>query len=60
MGKTSSAVKDRYNKKAYDRFLLTVRKGQKDEIQQYAESIGMSLNGFIIQAIEEAMKKDTN
>ena len=57
---TSTAVKRRYNAKAYDRFTISVKKGQKEEIQQYAQSIGMSMNGFIVKAIEDAMKKDTN
>lgn len=59
---TSTAVKSRYNEKAYDRFLVTVKKGEKDDIQQCAQSVGMSLNGFIVQAINEHMQrvKDTN
>jgi predicted HicB family RNase H-like nuclease len=57
---TSTAVKRRYNAKAYDRFTISVKKGQKEEIQQYAQSMGMSMNGFIVNAIEDAMKKGTN
>ena len=37
MGKTSSAVKDRYNAKAYDEIKIRVPKGQKDLIQAHAE-----------------------
>jgi predicted HicB family RNase H-like nuclease len=58
MGKTSSAVKNRYNDKAYDKINLVVPKGQKDIIKAYAESKGESLNGFINRAINEAMKKE--
>ena len=54
---TSSAVKRRYNEKTYDRLLITVKKGQKEVIQQYAKSMGMSMNAFMVQAIEEAMKQ---
>ena len=57
MGKTSSAVKNRYNAKAYDRINLTVTKGKKEIIKEYAESKGDTLNGFINRAIDEAMKK---
>ena len=56
MGKTSSAVKNRYNDKAYDRIALVVPKGQKDIIKAYAESNGKSLNGYINELIEADMK----
>lgn len=55
MGKTSSAVKDRYNAKAYDEIKLRVEKGQKEVIKAHAEAQGESVNGFINRAIEQAM-----
>jgi uncharacterized protein (DUF1778 family) len=58
MGKTSSAVKNRYNDKAYDRINLIVPKGQKDVIKAHAEFMGESLNGFINRAISETIKKE--
>lgn len=58
MGKTSSAVKDRYNAKAYDEIKVRVLKGQKEIIQAHAESQGKSVNGFINEAIEEKMERD--
>ena len=58
MGKTSSAVKNRYNNKAYDRINLIVPKGQKDIIKDHAESRGESVNGFIQRAIKEAIAND--
>ena len=58
MGKTSSAVKDRYNAKAYDDIRLRVPKGQKDKIQAFAAENGESLNGFINRVINEAMGVD--
>lgn len=57
MAKTSAAVKNRYNNKAYDRINLTVPKGQKDIIKAYAEAHGESLNGFIQKAIAKAMEE---
>lgn len=59
MGKTSSAVKNRYNLKAYDRVNLCVPKGEKDKIKAHADANGESLNGFIIRAITEAMERDS-
>lgn len=58
MGKTSSAVKDRYNAKAYDEIKVRVPKGQKDGIKSHAERRGESLNGFIQRAIEETIERD--
>lgn len=60
MGKTSSAVKDRYNAKAYDEIKIRVPKGQKDLIQAHAEAQGESTNGFINRAISETMERDKN
>ena len=57
MAKTSAAVKNRYNDKAYDRINLTVPKGQKDIIKAYAEAHGESVNGFIQKAIAKAMEE---
>lgn len=58
MSKTSAAVKNRYNEKAYDRINLTVRKGQKETIQAHAEKLGESTNGFIQRAIRETIERD--
>ncbi|MCI9458418.1 MAG: antitoxin [Oscillospiraceae bacterium] len=58
MGRTSSAVKDRYNAKAYDEIKVRVNKGRKAEIQSYAEAHGQSVNGFINRAIDETMERD--
>lgn len=58
MGKTSSAVKDRYNAKTYDEIKIRVPKGKKDLIQAHAEAQGESTNGFINRAISETMERD--
>lgn len=58
MGKTSSAVKDRYNAKTYDEIKVRVPKGEKDLIQAHAEAHGESTNGFINRAITETMERD--
>lgn len=59
MGKTSWQVKQKYNNKAYDKLYLTVPKGQKDLIKEYADSLGKSVNAYINDLIEEDMKKNT-
>jgi uncharacterized protein (DUF1778 family) len=58
MGKTSAAVKNRYNDKAYDRINLTVYKGEKAIIAEHAQETGESVNGFIQRAIRETMERD--
>ena len=58
MGKTSSAVKDRYNAKAYDEIKLRVPKGQKDLIREYAETRGDSVNGYIYKLIVADMARE--
>ena len=37
----------KYQKKAYDRMELKVRKGEKEKIQQRAAALGVSVNGYI-------------
>ena len=60
MGKTSSAVKDRYNAKVYEEIKVRVQKGDKEKIKAHAESMGESVNGFIGRAIAETMARDTS
>ena len=58
MGKTSVEAKERYNKKVYEDIRLRVKKGQKEMIQAHAESLGKSINGYIVDLIEEDMRKE--
>jgi len=46
----------RYNKKAYDRINVIVKKGQRQVIKDFAASQGKSLNRFICDAVEYQMK----
>lgn len=57
-GKTSAAVKNRYNSKAYDRIVVVVSKGRKDIIQAAAERAGLSLSAYIVKAIDRQMSAD--
>ena len=47
MGKTSSAVKNRYNAKAYDQLPIRVPKGRKQAIEAFARERGDSVNGLV-------------
>ena len=46
----------RYNKKTYDRIEIKVRKGQKENIVQYAARQGKSTTQFIVELIEKEMR----
>ncbi|MDR0986517.1 MAG: DUF1778 domain-containing protein [Ruminococcus sp.] len=58
MGTKATDYKREYNKNAYDRIELKVKKGEKDVIKAYADSKGETVNGFINRAINEAMGKE--
>ena len=62
MGKTSSAVKDRYNAKAYDEIKVRVPKGRKAVIVAHLEARGdgESMNAFISRAIDTQMEIDNS
>ena len=49
----------KYVKAKYDRFGLTMPKGQLDTIKAHAAAQGESVNGFINRAIREAMERDS-
>lgn len=49
----------KYMAKAYQRIELRVKMGQKEAIQAFAESKGLSLNSYINQLIEQDMKAGT-
>lgn len=48
----------RYNKKAYDRINIIVKKGQRQIIKDFAASQGKSLNRFVLDAVEAEMNKE--
>ena len=48
----------RYNKKAYDRIEIKVKKGRKSQIVDYAASQNKSMTQFIVDLIEEEMNKE--
>lgn len=44
---TSPEVKDRWNREHYDRVLITVPKGARDELRAAAERRGQSVSAYI-------------
>lgn len=55
MAKSQTIASNKYNAKAYDRIAVSVKKGQREIIRQYAESKGLSLNGYINKLINDDM-----
>ena len=53
--KTSSAVKQRYNTKAYDSLRITVYKGRKADIEAHAKDKGQSVNLYVNTLLREDM-----
>ena len=53
--KTSSAVKQRYNEKAYDRLAITIPKGKKAAVEEYAAAHQESVNGFVNSLLRNAL-----
>ena len=49
----------RYDAKAYDKFLVRVKKGEKAEIEEAAKtSPEGSLNGYVVSAVKQRMDRD--
>lgn len=47
----------KYQKKAYDRLELKVKKGEKEKIQARAAELGISVNAYISQLIQQDIEK---
>jgi hypothetical protein len=53
MGTKTTDYKREFNAKAYDRIELTVKKGEKEKIKEFAKKNGETLNGFLNRIIAE-------
>lgn len=47
----------KYNKKSYDDIKIRVKKGEKEKIKSYAQSLEKSINKYICDLIYEDMDK---
>ena len=45
-----------YNKQKYDRTTIMTPKGKKEQIKAAAKASGMSMNEFIVSAIDEKLE----
>lgn len=57
-GKNSYESIKRYEDKAYDKVLVRMPKGRKDEIKTHAAACGQSVNAYINGAIDERMARN--
>lgn len=55
---TSPEVKDRWNRKHYDRVPIYVQKGGKDEVKALADLAGLSVSEYVRMAIREKAERD--
>lgn len=53
----STRAKRKYNEKTYDRLTMNIKKGRKDELKTIADGQGLSLNAFILTAIDEKIDR---
>lgn len=49
----------KYNAKSYDRIEISVYKGEKQKIKEYAEKKGLSVNAYITELIRNDMQPKT-
>lgn len=59
MGRTSTAVKRRYNDRVYDTIRFVVHKGEKEKIAAHARELGMTTSAYIVGLIRADMGADT-
>lgn len=58
MGKTSAAVKNRYNAKVYDSLRIVVPKGRKAAIEDYCRKHGETVNGLVNELLRVRLGLD--
>lgn len=54
----SAAAVQRWEQKNYDKVLLRMPKGRRDEIAAAAAAVGQSSNAYIMEAIADRMERD--
>jgi predicted HicB family RNase H-like nuclease len=48
----------KYESKVYDKILVRVPKGHRDDIQAHASEAGQSVNGYVVQAVDERIERE--
>lgn len=58
ISKAQQKAVNKYVKNNYDRINVTMPKGKKEKIQEYATRHGLSVTAYINAAIDEKMARD--
>lgn len=58
VSKAQQKAVNKYVKNNYDRINVTMPKGKKEKIQEYATRHGLSVTAYINAAIDEKMSRD--
>lgn len=57
--KAQQRAVSKYMKENYEEIKVRVMKGSKERIQAAAAAVGESVNGYIVEAINQRMERDT-
>lgn len=57
VSKAQQRATAKYMKETLDDIKVRVKKGQRDKIKTFAEQQGKSLNGYIVELIQQDMEK---
>lgn len=57
-GTSATKAKNKYNTANYDRLYPYVKKGRKAVYEEAAKKAGVSLNDYIVTALEEKLVRD--
>ena len=55
MSEARKKANEKYNAKAYDQVKIIIKKGQREQVKEFAESQGLSLNAYINKLIADDM-----
>lgn len=58
VSKAQQKAVQKYVKNNYDRIVVTLPKGRRDEVKKHASDHGESMNAFIVRAVNETMERD--
>ncbi|RHR19098.1 Arc family DNA-binding protein [Blautia sp. AF19-34] len=59
ISKAQQKAVQKYVKNNYDRVVVTFPKGRREEIKQHASNHSESMNAFIVRAVTETMRRES-
>ena len=58
MSEARTRANRKWNEANLDRLAITVKKGQREQIKAAAEKAGVSLNRYVVEAVEARMSQE--